>query len=555
MVITPVAAMVKRLDSTPFIDGRFIDPATLGRKTGTKVGQDNFCDLQFVLGRFNVFVSVLGLKEADMSKRLVILLVLSITLALVMFLLAIESYSSAPWQSWQNQYFQVQIESLKNELSVVQDSEQIRKLEQELKVWQEKKPEIEEIRLSNGRVERCTTCHLGIEEISRSHSKDSIGCTACHGGNPLSIDEKTAHEGMYGEGHPGQLKVARLSCGGNSFVGQCHSGNKQEADNPVDLLTTSLMASKSGELSMTRYAHGLDIPPKILLKPGETASELPAPFNNLKGEPKLQENCLVSCHLNRGKLPGQEQAVANGCETCHVPKNWQQTYEGTDVTIPRDKVGLGISHRLTAQIPYTQCNQCHNQGEYTLDTMEFIPRHDLDRVKASPPSDQESLETRWKNVYSPGLVFTKCEVNLDCADCHTREEVMGDGEMYVSEWKALKIQCRDCHGSIESKPIEWKITQKSDSAWRQEQINPIFPELKMGDVILKTAKGEELPYVRKENDKWYSYRKTNAEKFEIPQVIGSDCLQDPNKQTADDCHQCHDVSKDPPSTGGIKRNP
>ncbi|TGE38036.1 hypothetical protein E4K67_08580 [Desulfosporosinus fructosivorans] len=481
--------------------------------------------------------------------RLMILLGLAIIFCLTMVFLSVRSFSSSPWQDWQRKYFQAQITELQGTMPMVHGEEQVKKLDQEIKDWQEKKPTVQEIRLSNGRVERCITCHMGIEEISASHPSASIGCTACHGGNALSLDELTAHEGMYGGGHPGQLAVSRLSCGGSAEVGQCHSGNRQEADNQVDLLTTSLMASKGGELSMSRYMYGLDIPPRVLLKPGETAADLESPFNHRAEEQKFQQNCLAVCHLSGGELPGQ-QVQANGCESCHVLSNTEHTYEGKDVTIPQSKPGYGISHNLTVQIPYTQCNQCHNQGDYHVDTMDFTPRPDLDRVKASPSPDKETLETRWKKVYSPGLVFTKCEVNLDCIDCHTRKEVMGDGKMHVSEWDALQIQCRDCHGSPVGQPIEWKITDKSDMAWSQTRINPVFPPLSMGDVILKTAKGEELPYVRLEDDKWYNYRKTNGEKYLIPQVIDSQCRQDPDKQSSDDCHKCHDVSKDKPSSGG-----
>ncbi len=486
-----------------------------------------------------------------MAKRLhlIVLLGLAIIFCLTMVFWAVRSNGSSPWQDWQTKYFQAQIAKLQGTMTTVQGEEQAKKLKQEIKDWQEKKPVVQEIRLSNGRIERCTTCHLGLEEISASHPSDSIGCTVCHGGNALSLDETTAHAGMYGGGHPGQLEVARLSCGGSSSVGQCHSGNKQATDNQVDLMTTSLMASKGGELSMSRYMYGLDIPPRELIKPGEIAAKVQAPFNHLVEEPKFQQNCLSTCHQTGGELPGQ-QAQANGCESCHVLSNWQHTYEGQDVTIPRQKSGYGMSHRLTVQIPYTQCNQCHNQGDYKLDTMEFTPRPDLNRVKSSPAPDKETLETRWQNVYSPGLVFTKCEVNLDCIDCHTRKEAMGDGTMYTSEWKALKIQCLDCHGSTVSQPIEWKITDKSDMAWAEARINPVFPALKMGDVILKTAKGEELPYVRLENGQWFDYRITNGEKYQIPQVMGSQCRQDPNKQSSDDCHKCHDVSKDKPSSGG-----
>lgn len=462
-----------------------------------------------------------------------------------------KSYSSSAWQTWQTKYFEAQIAVLQENMTKVQGEEEAEQIKQKIKEWQEKKPTVQEIRLSNGNIERCTTCHLGIEEISKSHPSD-MGCTVCHGGNALSLDEKTAHEGMYGGGHSGQLDVTRLSCGGgSSAVGQCHSGNKHEIDNQVDLMSTSLMASKGGELSMTRYMYGLDIPPQILLKPGETATNVEVPFNHRAEEMKFQETCLSACHQTEGKLPGLE-VQSNGCESCHVLSNSEHTYEGRDVTISQEKLGYGMEHKLTVQIPYTQCNQCHNQGEYELYTMDFTPRPDLDRVNSSPSPDKESLETRWQNVYSPGLVFTKCEVNLDCIDCHTRKEVMGDGEMHVSEWKALKIQCQDCHGTTDSKPQEWTITDRSDIAWAEARINPDFPSLEMGDVILKTLKGEELPYVRLENGQWFSYRKTNGEKFLIPQVIGSKCLQDPDKQSSDDCHKCHDVSKDKPSSGGNK---
>lgn len=551
-----MAGMAERVGSTASVDGNALNPSLVGSKSGQAVGLDHFPDPEFNMGRINFLIYVYGLiglgeDFSNMTKRwrFIILLGLAIIFCLIMVFWSVRSYGSAPWQDWQTKYFQAQIAELQGRLPTVQGEEQANKLQQEIKEWQAKKPTVQEIRLSNGRLERCTTCHLGIEEISASHPSASLGCTVCHGGNALSVDELTAHEGMYGEGHPGKLEVARLSCGGNSEVGQCHSGNKQEIDNQVDLLTTSLMASKGGELSMSRYMYGLDIPPRVLLKPGETAADLEAPFNHRPEEQDFKQNCLTACHLSGGDLVGQE-VQANGCESCHVLTNAEHTYEGKDVTISQSKLGYGISHSLTVQIPYTQCNQCHNQGEYHVDTLDFTPRPDLERVKASPSPDKESLETRWQNVYSPGLVFTQCEVNLDCIDCHTRKEVMGDGEMHVSEWDALKIQCRDCHGSEASQPLEWKITDKSDMAWSQPRINPVFPSLNMGDVILKTTKGEELPYVRLENGQWYSYSKTKGEKYLIPQVIDSECLQEPDQQSSDDCHKCHDVSQEIPSSGG-----
>lgn len=72
-----------------------------------------------------------------------------------------------------------------------------------------------------------------------------------------------------------------------------------------------------------------------------------------------------------------------------------------DVTIPNSEVGHGLTHRLTTQIPYTQCNQCHNQGMPDLYAMQFEPRPDLVRVKASPIPNQESPSTDYRTFISP----------------------------------------------------------------------------------------------------------------------------------------------------------
>lgn len=443
------------------------------------------------------------------------------------------------WQSWQEKYFQTQINTLSQELAVTENPAQRNSLQQKLSAFQAKKPEIVNLVLPNGKTERCQTCHFGLEEISPSHHVESVGCAVCHGGNPLSLDQETAHAGMYGAGHPGQLNVSQLSCGNEN--GQCHTGHPNAIDNQVDLVSNVMMATKGGELSMTRYMHGLDISPKVIVPEGQTAEKLPAPFSGKPLESQFQANCLTQCHLSSGKLPGQS-TLANGCETCHVLTDASHTYQGQDVTIPKDEKGHGLSHRLTTQIPYTQCNQCHNQGMPDLFKMEFKWREDKEKVKAALPSALENLEERKKNVYPPGFVFTQCEVSLDCIDCHSRQEVMGDGHAYATEYQALNVQCKDCHGTLSKPPTAWTVSNPGDIAFQEAQTNPVFPKLTLGSQILITEKGEELPFVRREEGRWFVYRKVSGEKVEIPMAYGSACQQEPEKQTSNDCHKCHDVS-------------
>ncbi len=440
------------------------------------------------------------------------------------------------WKSWQEKYFQSQIKALSQQLVQTTDLVQRASIQQQISQLNAKKPEVVNLVLPNGKTERCQTCHLGLEEISPSHPVKSMGCTVCHGGNPLSLDQETAHAGMYGAGHPGQLNASQLSCGQGN--GECHSGHSNPLDNQVDLVRNSLMATKGGELSMTRYMYGLDIPPKVIVPEGQTAEKLPAPFSGKPLESQLRANCLTQCHQSNGKLPGQAN-LAYGCESCHVLKDGSYTYQGQDVTIPKDEKGHGLTHRLTVQIPYTQCNQCHNQGMPDLFKMEFNWRKDLEGVKSSLPSELENLAERKRNVYQPGFVFAQCEVSLDCIDCHSRQEVMGDGHAYSTEYQALKVQCKDCHGTLSQPPTPWTVSSAGDMAFQEAQTNPVFPKLTLGGQILITEKGEELPFVRVEGGRWFLYRKVTGKKYSIPLAYGSACLQKPDKQTSNDCHKCH----------------
>ena len=99
-----------------------------------------------------------------------------------------------------------------------------------------------------------------------------------------------------------------------------------------------------------------------------------------------------------------------------------------------EKVQANQIHKLTTAISYTQCDTCHNRGNYDLRTMHFEPRQDL-------PTD------RLHDYYQPIAQFTSCEWKLDCVDCHTRTEAMGDGNLYSSKFDIQYIQCKTCHGT------------------------------------------------------------------------------------------------------------
>ncbi|MDR3585819.1 MAG: hypothetical protein P4L59_10925, partial [Desulfosporosinus sp.] len=317
---------------------------------------------------------------------------------ILIVILVLKQGTTPSWTHYQKEYFTEQISKLQAQLGTGNDETKKQQLRLEITSYQNRKPEIIDLILPNGKVERCKTCHIGIEEISNSHPSNTFGCAVCHGGNPLSLDESTAHAQMYGGSHPGSLDVVSLSCGGTGANGvACHAGNQEQAKNEVDLVKTSLMSTKAGELSVVRRMFGLDKTKDVPgLTKGQVASHYPNPLQGRPNEMSFKQDCLSQCHQSGGNIPlplsqtsfnaqqgisqshGQNvsdgKVQANGCEACHVLTNPTHTYIGDDTTMQANNLNHGMVHRLTTQIPYTQCNQCHNQGNHDALKMGFTVR-------------------------------------------------------------------------------------------------------------------------------------------------------------------------------------
>jgi hypothetical protein len=233
---------------------------------------------------------------------------------------------------------------------------------------------------------------------------------------------------------------------------------------------------------------------------------------------QFSANCL-SCHLNAAPAAGAQYARFAGCAACHSPFTAQE------------KLGTAANtHRLTTAIPYTQCDTCHNLGNYDLQTMSFVPRTDH-------PAD------RLHDYYQPISQFTKCEYTLDCIDCHTRTEAMGDGDIHSSKKEIQYIQCRTCHGTPAALPKTEPLVNPDDIAFREARLNPILG-LKLGDTVLVTDNGEPLWNTRVLPDGSYELvGKGTGQLFRFRPVRGSGCTQDPAQQGSQYCHECHSIQR------------
>ena len=99
--------------------------------------------------------------------------------------------------------------------------------------------------------------------------------------------------------------------------------------------------------------------------------------------------------------------IPKGCTKCHADC---YTCHGNFTTAHTQKVPMEI------------CVECHH-GRVGVNYVGY-----LGGMKAKGPS--------------PDVHFEK---GLECADCHTFEEIHGNGVHYTNEKLAVKIRCEDCH--------------------------------------------------------------------------------------------------------------
>ena len=372
-----------------------------------------------------------------------------------------------------------------------------------------------------GESEYCLTCHAGLDEISPSHPVEAFGCVICHGGERLALDADLAHSTLRGGANPSDLTVVEQSCGGSD----CHSGSVAEERDHIQRVQTSIQATYAGAIASTRYTFGAqpDLNARLGIRAiqdphtatGITALDAfdPAQESNASLH-TFAENCL-NCHLYAPPRPGDAYRRYTGCAACHTPTQPAST---------------GTVHTLTTAISYEQCNACHNRGNYDLRTMQFVERRDA-------PAD------RLHAYYQPIAQFTRCEWTLDCIDCHTRSEAMGDGDIHPSQADIQHIQCKTCHGTRAEPPLTRTLTGPDDLAFRLAFLNPVL-DLQIGDTILVTENGEPLWNIRQLPDGTYElFGKATGQRFTFRAVMDTGCQQNPDEQESRYCHQCHAVDR------------
>lgn len=286
---------------------------------------------------------------------------------------------------------------------------------------------------TSGMVEMCLHCHTK-EKLDGAHDALVIGCSPCHLGDPLAIEKDKAHKGIVR--NPGDLRYASKTCG----VEGCHPADIHKVNN-------SLMATNRGILGTLLYYWGerdhqnAEISVEQLLKTGESSLAL-----------DYYRKLCATCHLWKQKndLPGAPAFFndkGGGCSACHyiTPAEAPARSSVTTVQEAPTVAGKEKPHpKVVKQVPEDNCIRCHNRsGRIGLSYTGIYEAEGYGTpYEKGQHSSQRLAGDRFYLKIAEDIHHTK---QMACIDCHTRNEIMGDGNNYAHYEEQLEITCRSCH--------------------------------------------------------------------------------------------------------------
>ena len=306
----------------------------------------------------------------------------------------------------------------------------------------------------------CLSCHEGIEDINPLMTAADVNCVTCHLGNPLGTTKEEAHRGMYA--NPSDFSIIDKTCG------QCHGEKSpfpitpavsQGKKNHVGRMQKSLMATCAGVISSTRYLFGdqegkgalyalrgvVDEDGIVPREKGAVEKLMPLPNgNNSRADNLLRHNCL-QCHLYTEGLSIEGRHVGGGCAACHMLYADDGLSRSGDPTISKRSPGHPVKHVITTKVPTNQCLHCHNGGPGRIVGLGYIGE-----VPAEVPCGSSDIEYRYGTPTFKVRPDVHYLAGMDCIDCHSSDDLHGDGNIYSNMADQVAIRCETCHGTPET---------------------------------------------------------------------------------------------------------
>jgi len=421
----------------------------------------------------------------------------------------------------------------------------------------------------------CAKCHEGIEHIRDPQSKmmeeiykvaEKAGhkgndCIVCHGGTPTTMVKKRSHKGTvkYFLDHKGPKEY--YPAPGSSWINQNTCGMCHQEQ--VNAQMNSLMMSEAGKIQGAMWSFGAkegyehthgnydtknpEDPHARLgtdsyraymeklsaLEPQGFPSEMKeipqAPTaEEVEKDPSLavytylRQECL-RCHTGSKGRSKRGDYRGIGCSSCHVPYSNEGFYEGNDKKTSKKERGHMLVHSIQSSrevkvkvhdkeysgIPVETCSTCHNRGKRIGVSYQGLMETEYQATFDEDGNGQPKLHTKRYLHLQEDVHYQK---GMLCQDCHTSNDMHGDGFLTGANLGAVEVECQDCHGTTSAYPWELPLGYSDEfnttvaTGPDRGTTKTIAEYLKMGTVSapqdghLLTARGNPLIHTAKKGN-------------------------------------------------------
>ena len=294
----------------------------------------------------------------------------------------------------------------------------------------------------------------------------------------------------------------------------------------------------------------------------------------------LRKKCF-QCHIDSPPMPGQYRS--QGCAACHFAYSKTGLYEGNDPTISKTQPGHAKLHQIQALPKRRICVQCHqrfsiqtlgnepspvkniivgpinkneeanNTSEETLQQQAEVEQQQVSEGFSSMMNNEELLTVKSQKEDNKSAeeeelsLFTgkgnvQIDVHtargLDCIDCHTQRDIMGDGNLYSKQHQAVEIRCETCHGDDSTYPMISKVTELNDRVIRLSKHYKGKPN-SVGDWMAVSERKQRMTNVKVQNGKMVTIGKQSGRVYNIPLLRDKQIHFIPQHQSRLECTACH----------------
>ena len=356
-----------------------------------------------------------------------------------------------------------------------------------------------------GTTTACEKCHLGIEQASASHPD----CVSCHGGDPRATDMAASHRTMFGPKNPAAPKEWDKTCGA------CHLYQLGRVKANLMYTATGMIKNTQATWESADKRLYSSLGGDVYDSRGKALQLKPvARLDDMSGE--LYRKFCSQCHVAVESPDVYGSSHASGCAACHFPYNNTADYQGRDLSL-KGKTPYSASHAMETLPGNAVCSRCHNRSGRIALSYQGLYDGNNSMVPTSNglPGPVMLSGPRSAVHIAPDI---HAAAGMDCIDCHTSRDVMGDGYAYENMNLQTEIGCEDCHGG--AKPPRYReITRENEEALRESKSYRM--QMRPGMKLLVTAKGRSYSNVFYRDGVVYVLGKRSGKLFKSKVITGN----------------------------------